>query len=208
MTPSRTTPKRLWLRACMPSTASIIWSVGTSVVVVVGHILVLSIQAGTLWPGLLDGYFATFYTNYVVQPVLWIANQQATNIAASVAIWAVGASVAYTVVEGLIRTAITVRKEERDIEVINNMLVRHPFWRQFLFKIGWRLVVGASFVLMLELARPFFNLVFRSDRAIFAGTSLVHTLGNLLLALGGGLVIGHTTTVLLRLYLFRVRVFS
>lgn len=186
----------------------IIFSGSASILLITVHIIYLSLHIGTIWPNYANGYFAAYYTNYVVQPLLNFFQLGMVNVGLSVLAWSIVGGGLYAIVEIVIASFRSDYKNETSLQIVNNRLVAHPQHRYLLTKLIWRLVVGGIIVIFIFIALPFTRLALHLDYKIVADNTLTSTLSDLATAFVIWLVLINLGIILLRLYVRRSRLFG
>ncbi|HSX07476.1 MAG TPA: hypothetical protein VLG11_01130 [Candidatus Saccharimonadales bacterium] len=201
--------ERLLLRAMLPSIAGLIGSFFILIMIMAVHVLLLSVQAGTLWSEIYDGYFSIFYTNVLVQPLLTLFHSSVVGVLASALVWSLAGGILYALVEWGVYSVRNFRAAERNIQYAGKVYVEHPLQRNFLIRAVIRLFIGLGLVALVVVALPYLQFLSNVDHSILLGTAataqVVAQIGEALL-IGIGLL--HAFIVLLRLYNFRTRLFG
>lgn len=198
----------LVLHTLEPSAASVLTSLIVSIVLVLGHVVIISLHTGTIWPSYLGGYFAVYYTNYVVQPLLSFFNLGVVGVAERALIWSIIGGSLYALLEYAFHTIKGFYKTETSVQVVNSKIVRHLGQRSLIVHFIWRLVVGALAALFVYLALPFARYALHLDQRIVSGPTVATTIEDLARAIGIWLVLFQIAIILIRLYTFRTRLFG
>lgn len=183
----------------------IIFSSSASILLITVHIIYLSLHIGTIWPDYANGYFAAYYTNYVVQPLLNFFQLGIVNVGLSILVWSIIGGGLYALVEIAIASFRSDYKNETSLQIVNNRLVAHPQHRYLLTKLIWRLVVGGIIVLFLYIALPFARLALHLDYKVVADNTLTSTVADLAAGFLVWFVLINLGVILLRLYVRRSR---
>lgn len=201
--------ERLLLRAMLPSIASLVGSFFILIMIMAVHVLLLSVQAGTLWSEIYDGYFSIFYTNILVQPLLTLFHSSAVGVLASALIWSLAGGILYALIEWGVYSVRNLRTAEHNIQYAGQTYIEHPLQRNFVIRAVIRLFIGIGLVGLVVITMSYFHFLSNVDHNILLGTApTVQALKQIgeSLAIGVGLL--HAFTVLLRLYNFRTRLFG
>jgi hypothetical protein len=198
---------RLFIYILSPSFASIVGGLLAATLIVLVHIISISLDTGTILPAYLDGYFATYYTNYVVQPLLSFFHLGIIGVMESVILWSIVGGCIYAIGEYLFYAIKNLYKTETSVQIINNRRVRHPQQWSLITHIIWRLVVGACVALFVFLALPFARYALHLDYQVAAGTLTRLTTEDFLIAVIIWWVIIYLSIIFIRLYTFHTRLF-
>jgi hypothetical protein len=186
-----------------PSASSVIGCMAAAVVLMLGHILILSTYYGTLLPSAYDGQFASIYTNHVVQPLEVLLNAQLFNKALTIFLWSVLGLLVYF----LFAYSSYILKGWKASDVAAEQ--RSSFRKDFELHIIWRFCLGLVAAVLFYGGRHLFHYLFGVDGRLFTESSVGGgDILRLALALCMWTSIMHIGVVLLRLYLFRTRVFG
>ena len=192
-------------RLLTPSLASLGLGLGLGLVVVVGHVVYISLHSGTIWINYQGGYFAAYYTNYVVQPLLTVFQSDLANRAGSVLVWSIIGGGLYALGEYLVSLLRSWYKQETSLQVVNNHLVFHPQQTGLVIQALWRLIVGVIIAILWYLLLPVAHYALRLDYKIAVQNRAWATLQEFGLAVFIWFIIVNLAVILLRLYSGRVR---
>lgn len=179
-----------------------------AIVWVAAGTLLESLNVGTFLPNMLEGTWATAYTNTVVQPLESIFNSKAWSDAAIVVLWGFIGLLVYSLLEFIVEIAQDWREATRDARFTTSGSVPRTHIKEFLFRLFWRVTVVASALVLIVLLQPLLMYTFRTVHQLVLGLPLVTALKQLAYALAIITLIEHCCLVLLRLFTFRTRLFG
>jgi hypothetical protein len=191
-----------------PSLTSLIGCFGIGILIVAFHIISLSLSYGTILPSIFNGNFAVNYTNYVVQPLETLFNNNYYGRAVTVIMWAIFGLIVYLIVVGISKFFGEWWEVEKDVEITNGGYYKHPLQRNFFFRLIWRIVLGMITVSLLIIGQGLFRHLFAIDKRLFVGQFKLIDIAEILLVILVWTCICHIATVILRLYLFKTRIFG
>lgn len=196
---------KLFLRSLLPSPFSLAFSFLLTLIIIGGHMLMLSVS-GTAYPAALNDLLLEGYANYIVGPLTAVINSNAVNFFLLIIFWGVIGLVVY---EGLAHTASLIYEWRTMKEAINvpaeRAIRRHPLAGYFVVHLVWRiLVVFLSLVLTIVLL-PIVHFILTNTEEMLSVTSAGDFLRLLGINVLWWLVIMHAYVVLLRWYVFRTR---
>lgn len=173
------------------------------------HVVLLSLDTGTLLPALYDGEAGVLYTNLVVRPLLAILHAGAFNGAVLAIAWSALGCAIYGGIEYLHGSYKAWRSTERDIQMEGEgRIVPHPLEHEFITRLLWRLGMGICMISFLVVTAPLIGNYLAIDAQIFTqGADFKDTL-SVAYAIFGWACILHVEVVLLRLYVGRTRLFE
>jgi hypothetical protein len=199
---------RFILRSLTPSLISFYLCVLLSAFLLAAHLLLLSAAQGTSLPGLLNGRWATFYTNTVVQPIETLINNSSINDIMTVVLWGVFGLVVYSILESITVLVREGRQAEQDMQW-GQRILHHPMRRAYIITMLWRasvLLLGFTAVTMIS---PVPLSLLEADARLVAGSyDLSGGLQQLGLALISWTLIMHMLVIFLRLLLLKPRLFG
>jgi hypothetical protein len=193
------------LRTLTPTLAGVLFSFVAGGLIIVGHIIDISLRAGTIWPSYINGSFATYYTNHVVQPLLTFFNSGTAGTVESIIFWAVAGSLIFELLEFIWRLFRNVYKAESGVQVVDSKIVKHPEQWSMIVHAIWRLAFGIVIVGLIYLAIPLARYALHLDYGVAAGVGIKTTLYDLGKSLICWLLIINPSIILLRFYTFRTR---
>ena len=207
----RHTTLRLLGRSLLPSWTSGVLCVCCSVLLVTVHCLLLSVSAGTALPGLLDGQWAAFYTNTIVQPIDVLFNNLTFNTILSMVLWGAAGLALYSVAEFVFHLYREGREASHDVRFSGEFLVPNASTgrREYLMRVLWRagvLVLGLLFLGAVHRIPQ--GLLATDARLVDGAFNLAGSLQRLAIAIIWWSVFSHCVVVLLRLFMMRTRLFG
>ncbi len=203
--PQRYSTTRLVLHTLTPSSIGFLFSLVASGIIVIGHIVFISLRTGTIWLSYSNGYFATYYTNHVVQPLLTFFNSGTAGIIESIVFWAIAGSLIFELLKFVWRLFRNVYETESSVRVSDGKLIEHPGQRSMIVHAIWRLTFGILIVGLIYIAIPLVHYAFHLDYSVTAGIGVKITLYDLGKSLVCWLLIINLFIILLRFYTFRTR---
>lgn len=172
------------------------------------HLLLLSVDSGTSLPTFLDGQWATFYTNTVVQPIDALLNSSTFSAIATVVLWGLLGLLVYTLLDVIIILIREERRAEQNLQSGGHIL-RHPMRHAYIVTVLWRasilLLTSALAVVILAIPQS----LLQGDTELIAGRLDVMTgLRQLGVAVIAWALLFHGGVVFMRLFLLRPRLFG
>lgn len=203
---SKHTDRYLFLTALLPSSLSLVGVLVAATVLVGLHILLLSLRFGTFLPDIFYGYWATDYTNHVVQPLEVLINNSWIARGIELLVWGIAGLLFYTLMEKIVNFFRAWRETEDDVTVVDaSHIIHHPGERGFIVRTAWRIVVFGITASLFISAQPLFRWLFDIDNRLFVH----HVTLSMVKPIAGSILVWaavmHIAIVLLRLFLFRVR---
>ena len=145
------------LASLVPSWFSLLVSFGLGLIILIGHVLILSTASGLLLPNLLPND-SELWGNVLVSwvaPVVQLLTENQLVATLTIAIfWAIMGALAYNTIASTIATA----KEAHNRQ--------DPTMRFYLQLLGWHMFVGAAFVGVTLLLAPLIRWIFVQDELI------------------------------------------
>lgn len=199
-----------WLlgRALLPSPASATGCILGAIFLVCGGTLLASFNVGTFLPNLFEGTWATAYTNTIVQPFESITNSQTWSNAAVVVLWGITGLLVYSLIEELAQIGHDWYEATKDVEFRGSTSIRRTHVKEFLTRLLWRLLVVAGAITLMVLLHPLLLYIFRTEHAFVLGMPLLSALKQLVYVLAIWVLLLHICLVLIRLFVFRTRLFG
>ena len=196
---------RLIAYSFLPSWTSLTGVILGSLLFIGGHLLLLSVAAGTIFTTVWDGSLSLAYTNYIVRPLLYLFNLGNFGIMMNLLVWGLVGWFVFSLGERATRTVRDWHETEEDILVSGRQVIHHPLRQDFIVRTMWQLACVAGFTLLAVQAPSILSRVLGIDRQIFAGQPASAMLTGLMEAVLLCSLLGHCIIVLLRLYSFRTR---
>jgi len=205
----RHTTFQLLRRSLLPSSISGLLCACFSIMLIAVHCLLLSISAGTALPELLDGQWATFYTNNVVQPIDVLFANLTFNSVLSILLWGAAGLVVYSVGEFAFHLYRDGREAGRDVQFAGQQIVQHPARREYMIRVIWRASVLLVALALVVAVHPVPENLLATDARLIAGAfSLAASARRLVFAIICWTVLAHCFVVFLRLFSMRTRLFG
>lgn len=203
---------RLLLRCFEPSSTSLIVSTLLSLFCIGINLLFTSMDAGTLLPGLFgeqSQQWTEAYTTAILQPVETFSNNNSLNTLLVAASWGILGWVLYAITSVIVSAVREYRGTDEAIYIPNEThVVHHPLRRMLVARLLWRLfIIVVAIAVFIQMMPLFANMALWSEELTFADSiQTVLRAGGKLFA--GWMLTQYAAVVLLRLYLFRTRVFG
>lgn len=194
------------LRALLPSPLSAAGCFVTAIIIVFSQVLYISLEYGTILPGVFDGELATVYTNYVVSPVSQLLHTEYTGHLAAVVVWALAGLLLYELVVYAFRELQEWRQaSEKQVFFQPRGLIRRRLLGQLIAHVAWRTCVVSVGLASLWVIRVVLHYIYITETEITTSLPVAHLLWAILVAAALWMLILHWCLALLRLYLFRTR---
>ncbi len=171
------------------------------------HIVLAGTNTASFLPGFLTDQGATAYTNFIVRPIGGLLGNNGTNSILSIGLWGLFGLIIYSLVEFAINTYQEWRADKQQVSIVNNQLatVEHPLERVLIIKILWRLLIGIALIVLTIGAAAVLNRLLAGSLQDKSVHTFLYKLGVSFAAL---VVMLHLYIVLLRLFMFRTRLFG
>lgn len=187
-----------------PTAASVIGCLLAAVLIILVHVFIVSLYQGTLFPGAFNGQLTLDYNLHVVQPVETLLNMGAVNKTLMAGLWGVIGLLVYAPISYVVYLVKGWRHPE-GIDAAQRAFSR----KEFAVHVLWRFCIGLVAAALFYAGQPLFRYLIATDLRLFnepsiAGMSLLYFAR----AIGLWACILHVGLVLLRLYLFRTRIFG
>lgn len=202
----------LLFRSFVPSTTSIIVSSVISLIFIGTNLLFISLDTGALLPGVFgdqSDQWTDAYANAVVHPLQTFSQSNTLNTLLVALVWGVIGWTLYAITAVIVSSAREVRGNRDAIYLPDEThIVHHPLRRMLIARLLWRLLIVMVAVVVVILMMPLFaRMSDWSQNLALAGHF------SDALKMGGQLFLGWMATqyaavVLLRLFLFRTRVYG
>ncbi len=206
---------RLLWRSLLPSTASFIASSVVALVLIGTHLLLLGANAGVLLPNVLDSLGNSWAGSSSSQPmavsnhIMSAIHNPTFNTALIAAIWGFFGWVLYETIRLIVDGLRSIRTSQKAVYVPDGAhIASHPLRRALLVRLLWRACVTLLAVLATVLLEPVLEAIWRWDQEMIRAVSLRDLLELVGRAFLAWLLILHVGTVILRLFVFRTRVYG
>lgn len=196
---------KLIIYSLLPSWTSFLGVLSGAILFIAGHLLMLSLAAGTIFTNLWGGSLSLAYTNFVVQPLLYVFSLGNFGVAMNIIIWGLLGWFIFSIGEVIARTIREWRESEDDIVLNGHLIVQDPMHVDFMIRTLWQLACVAGFILFAIQAPSIFDHVLAIDNEMFVGQPFTKTLVGFAQAVLLCMLLEHCIIVLLRLYSFRTR---
>jgi hypothetical protein len=196
---------KLFLHSLVPSLFSLIASLIITLVIIVGHMLLLSIS-GSVYPAVLDDVLVDGYVTYIVDPLTEAINSSAVNYLLLVVFWGV---IGFLIYGGLAHAATFIselRTVKNSITVpTENTIRRHPLAGYFVVRLAWRLLIVFLTLMLTLFLLPIVHYVLTNTEEMMRVTTAAEFVRLLGITTLWWLVIMHLYVVFLRWYALRTR---
>lgn len=201
----------LW-RSLLPSATSIIIESVAALFLIGLHMVLMSVNAGVILPRLfstLGGGWSTSQSPQIITPLNNVIHSQYLNTAFIICLWGLAGWIVYEITFMIVSASRSVHESQNSVYVPREALVvHHPLRRLLVAKFAWRLSILVIALFMASAIQPLLRHIWLWDEAIAQTVSLAELLKLLSYAFLSWVAIFHIFVVLLRLFLFRTRVFG
>ncbi|HET7302355.1 MAG TPA: hypothetical protein VFI74_03445 [Candidatus Saccharimonadales bacterium] len=202
----------LLLRSLLPSSTSIITGSLLAFIIVGAQLLTLSLNYGALLPqffGGVEGYWVDTYAQYVLGPVQSFTTNGIVNTLILALFWGLIGWLIFWVVNTITSGWRDIRENQEAVTVLSaTKVIYHPQRGMIVARIIWRILIVGAFIMSTFITLPFAHSLSVMVQEGFYAPALTRTITVLGLAYLGWMAILHFYVVLLRLYLFRTRVYG
>jgi hypothetical protein len=202
-----TTGQVLW-RSLSPSPSSLILCGVIAFLLEAVNIILLTVDAGTSLPGVLDGQWAVAYTEHVVQPLTTFLSNNTFNKLLVAGLWGLAGFLVYVGFEYLLHGTKSFRDTQTEVQMARGRIVEQPLKNQFWRAVWWRLGVicaGISFIIVMQ---PLINHALGVAPAFVVASNLWYDAWQALTAVMVWTLLMHGLVVFIRLYTMRTRIFG
>ncbi|HEX7963581.1 MAG TPA: hypothetical protein VF466_03220 [Candidatus Saccharimonadales bacterium] len=196
----------LFLRSLAPSPIEILVVFLASLLLVGGHLLLLSLS-GQAYPTNLNDVLLSGYANYIVGPVAAFLNSGALNFILLGAAWG---AIGFVLYELLVHVIFFLRDLHNEGKSVNmpaeGVVRRHPLEGFLLLHVAWRLFIVILTLLFTVAIVPAVQYCLSQEDQVLSVKSLPHGAGVVAVSIGVWALVMHGYVVLLRWYMFRTRI--
>jgi hypothetical protein len=197
---------RLFIRSLEPSTASMLAGVLLALLLIGGHVLLISINNNTTPSALHDPILLLAYENYVMAPLLNLTNNSTINNIIAIILWGLFGWFLYGIVAVLSKQYHDWHEARRQIRLVEDQVVSGRQTTQLGEHVAWRVFMAFMILGFTLLVQPWMHRCFEASYQLLDATNWSEALRAVGTAFGLWLLMLHGYTVLLRLYLFRTRI--
>lgn len=204
--------RRLFIRSLLPSPTSLAGSFVFSLALVVMQVIMSSLHAGKLFPrlfGQVSDQWVAFYTRTILNPLTEVFH---STIGGSIAVGVLWAIVGLTIYGLLAFSVSSISELKRDNEEIRvsaeGLVTHHPLRSTLIARTVWRLTISICVIIATALLGSFIGSLPGHADALVHASTLKDVFKNAGIAVGGWLAVSHVYIVLLRLFMFRTRLFG
>lgn len=159
--------------------------------------------------GPLSGQLVEVYATNIAEPIDRLLENEMLATAAVGIFWGIVGLLIYALLTFVVSAITDVKRDSEEIRLSAEGLVAyHPMRRSLLARTLWRIIVGLLIPLSSFILFPFMGDLLHRDVLVTEAHSFIEVAKQLLLAIGGWLVVLHIYVVLIRLFLLRTRVFG
>jgi hypothetical protein len=202
------TTAQLILRSLTPSAANMFFCITVAFLLVGINIVLQSVDLGTALPGILDGQWAIFYTENVVQPLTQLLSSNTLNKFLIALLWGMAGFVVYVGFEYALHSMQSVRENRTNIRMARGNVIERPLANSFVQALVWRVVVLACGILFLILVQPLLHHALGVASSVLLSSNLSRDGLRVLGAIAEWAFVLHGFVVFLRLYTLRTRLFG
>lgn len=203
---------QLYLRALVPSAASLLGSLLLIIVIVGFHMVMLSRDPTLFLPhltGMSGQDLADLYDNRVVQPIDQAFSSHLLGVLSTALVWGALGWGIYAVFDFLWSTRKALQEGDQEINMpYRTQVVSHPLHKQILTKVIIRFAVGMLAIIITVGMLPLMSNLFARDIAFLQAPNAAEMAKQGVIILVGWLAILHVYVVLGRWFVFRTRVFG
>lgn len=197
---------RLFVRSLEPSTASVLAGILLALILIGGHVLLISINNNAAPSALHDPELLLAYENYVMAPLLDLTNNPTLNNIIAIVLWGLFGWLLYGVVAVLSKQYRDWHEARRQIRLVEDQIVSGQQVTPLGEHVAWRAFMAFMILGFTLLIQPWTHRCFEASYQLLDATSWSEALHAVGVAFGLWMIILHGYTVLLRLYLFRTRI--
>lgn len=203
-----TSGQLLW-RSLIPSSTSGFLCVVVGLALAIIHLVLLSVSVGTSLPGLLDGQWAIYYTENIVQPLSLFFTNATLNKLLVASLWGL---IGLTVYLGFEYAGHAYRQaKETQVQVAMNAYGSYeerPMQQDFVRGVVWRVAMIVAAIVYVILMQPLLSHAMGVAPKIVLSQNILRDAPQALVAALIWAVFCHGLVVLLRLYTRRTRIFG
>jgi hypothetical protein len=176
------------------------------------QVIMSSLHAGRLFPhlfGQVSDQWISIYTQSILNPMEQVFD---STLGGSIAVGVLWAVIGLTIYGGLAFAVSSISEVRRDNEEIRvsaeGLVTHHPLRSTLIARTVWRLTIGICVIITTALLIPFIaSLPAHADQVVHAA-SMLGLFKQAAIAIGGWVAVFHIYIVLLRLFMFRTRLFG
>lgn len=203
---------RLLFRSFIPSTTSMIVSSVISLLFIGTNLLFISLDTGALLPGVFGDQgdqWTNAYANAIVHPLQSVSQSNTLNTFLVALVWGTIGWTIYAITAIVVATVRDVRGNQDAIYLPDEThIVHHPLRRLLIMRLLWRLCIVVTAIVVMIAMMPLFARMSAWSQDLALASHLSEALkmsGQLFL---GWMATQYVAVVLLRLFLFRTRVYG
>lgn len=188
----------------MPSGLSIMVGLVLAVVIVGGHLLLVTLN-GKAVPAFLDENALHAYTSTVIDPLLQLTNNVTFNNGLGILFWALFGWALYAAIAFVASSLSDIRSARQQVQYNAGVTIRSPMHKSLLLRLAWRLCISILAVVYTILISRLMHYTFVQDYSILSSSHAEDILRMLGVNIGIWLVLSHGYVILMRWYVMRTR---
>jgi hypothetical protein len=204
--------RRLFIRSLLPSPTSLAGSFVFSLALVVMQVIMSSLHAGQLFPrlfGQVSDQWVAFYTRAILNPLTEIFHSTIGGSIAVGVLWAIVGLIIYGLLAFSVSSISELRRDNEEIRVsAEGLVTHHPLRNTLIARTVWRLTIGICVIIATALLGSFIGSLPGHANALVNADNILDVLREGSIAVGGWIGVSHVYIVLLRLFMFRTRLFG
>ncbi|MGF7228423.1 MAG: hypothetical protein ACQR33_00370 [Candidatus Saccharibacteria bacterium] len=198
---------KLFIRALMPSSASIITAMLLALTIIGGHMLLVTLN-GDVQPSTLDPQALNTYNTAIIDPLLRLTNSTTLNNGLGVVMWGLFGWVLYELVSLAASAISNWRMAKSEVRIARGTIVSSPMQRTLFVRFAWRFAVAVGLSAFTIAMLPVMHYCLANDYHALSASRFATSWPYALRSLGTWILVFHGYLILLRLYMQRTRVFG
>lgn len=198
---------KIFLHTLLPSSASIITGFLLALVIMGGHLLLVTLN-GEVRPGAFDDQVFSVYNSTIVDPLLRVTNSSMLNNGLGVLFWGIFGWILYAGVAFVASNISEWRLARNEVRISSGTIVRSPMQRTLAVRLVWRFAIAVCLIVYTMLVMPVMHYCLTNDWHMLVSSSITETLPYFFKSLGVWLLVFHGYLVFLRFYMMRTRIFG
>ncbi|HSD55882.1 MAG TPA: hypothetical protein VLA92_01880 [Candidatus Saccharimonadales bacterium] len=204
--------RRLFFRSLLPSSTSLAISFVVALALIIMQVIMSSLHAGRLFPhlfGQVSDQWIGVYTQNVLNPLERVFDSTIGGSIAVGLLWAIIGLIIYGGLAFAVASISEVRRDNEEIRVsAEGLVTHHPLRSTLIARTVWRMTIGICVIIATALLIPFIATLPSHSEQIVHASSMLELFKHAAIALGGWVAVFHIYIVLLRLFMFRTRLFG
>jgi len=199
---------KLLRRSIFPSAGEGLACFMIALIFILSDIVLQSVNVGTSLPGVLDGQWAIWYTDHVVQPLTTFLSNNTLNKLIVAILWGSAGFIVYVSFEYYMRWRRTLRYSQHDVQMARGQIVERPMYDEFWKTVKWRVGVIIGFVIFLFVMQPALGYAADAVQTFVVSKNLARDSLQIGLAILIWATMLHGIIVGIRLFVQRTRIFG